>query len=156
MKKENEEKLIKYLRSLIFRTLGVTIIFLVLAILSKGSKTYKDLIVTNIYEKNISFAKIRRKCLLPINKCTKAPLQVMNIIRILKGKNSLSIKISNFLKKNTAKRCVNAHTTRTLETNGGRRAYWQETHGNLISCRHTHPILFPAGPSTHVHPSQQP
>ena len=60
MKKENEEKLIKYLRSLILRSMTVVVLFLVLAILSKGSQTYKDLIVTNIYEKNISFAKIKK------------------------------------------------------------------------------------------------
>lgn len=60
MKKENEEKVIKYLRSLIIRSMVVIILFLVMAILSKTSNTYKDLIVTNIYEKNISFAKIKK------------------------------------------------------------------------------------------------
>ena len=60
MKKENEEKLIKYLRSLILRSMTVTVLFLGLAILSKTSPTYKDLIVTNIYEKNISFVKIKK------------------------------------------------------------------------------------------------
>ena len=59
MKKINEEKLVKYLRSLIFRSLTVIVLFLVLAILSKSSNTYKDVIVTNLYEKNISFAKIK-------------------------------------------------------------------------------------------------
>lgn len=65
MKKKNKEKiikeenLIKYLRSLILRSLTVIIIFLILAILSKNNQTYKDLIVTNIYEKNISFTKIK-------------------------------------------------------------------------------------------------
>lgn len=60
MKKENEEKLIKYLRSLILRSMGVIVLFLILAILSKASPTYKDQIVSNIYEKNISFAKIKK------------------------------------------------------------------------------------------------
>lgn len=59
MKKINEEKIIKYLRSLIFRSLTVIVIFLLLAIVCKSSKTYKDLIVNNLYEKNISFAKIK-------------------------------------------------------------------------------------------------
>lgn len=60
MKKINEEKIIKYVRSLIFRTMGVIIIFLVLAIISKGNKEYKDIIVSNLYEKNISFTKIKK------------------------------------------------------------------------------------------------
>lgn len=60
MKQKNEEKLIKYLRSLILRSMFVIVLFLILAILSKTSPTYKDLIVTNIYEKNISFAKIKK------------------------------------------------------------------------------------------------
>ena len=60
MKKNNEEVIIKYLRSLILRSLTVIVIFLVLAILSKTSNTYKDIIVSNIYEKNISFAKIKK------------------------------------------------------------------------------------------------
>ena len=59
MKKINEEKIIKYLRSLIFRSLTVIVLFLILAILSKSSTTYKDTIVTNLYEKNISFTKIK-------------------------------------------------------------------------------------------------
>ena len=60
MKKETEEKLIKYLRSLILRSMVVIVLFLILAILSKSNSTYKDLIVNNIYEKNISFAKIKK------------------------------------------------------------------------------------------------
>lgn len=60
MKKINEEKIIKYLRSLIIRSLFVIVLFLVLAILSKSNQTYKDLIVTNIYEKNFSFAKVKK------------------------------------------------------------------------------------------------
>lgn len=60
MKKINEEKIIKYLRSLIIRSLFVIVLFLVLAILSKSNQSYKDLIVTNIYEKNFSFAKVKK------------------------------------------------------------------------------------------------
>ena len=60
MKKKTEDKLIKYLRSLILRSMTVIVLFLVLAILSKSSTTYKDVIVSNIYEKNISFAKIKK------------------------------------------------------------------------------------------------
>ncbi len=59
MKKINEEKIIKYLRSLILRTLTVVVLFLILAIVSKSSPTYKDIIVKNIYEENISFTKIK-------------------------------------------------------------------------------------------------
>lgn len=58
--KQKEREVIKYLRSLILRTLTVIILFLIMAILSKTSPTYKDLIVSNIYEKNISFAKIKK------------------------------------------------------------------------------------------------
>ena len=60
MKKINEEKLIKYLRSLILRTMVVIVLFLIMAIMSKANNTYKDLIVTNLYEKNISFTKIKK------------------------------------------------------------------------------------------------
>ncbi len=60
MKQENEEKLIKYLRSLIIRSMVVIVLFLIMAILSKANNTYKDLIVSNVYEKNISFAKIKK------------------------------------------------------------------------------------------------
>ena len=59
MKKETEEKLINYLRSLILRSMIAIVLFLVLAIISKSNTTYKDLIVNQVYEKNISFAKIK-------------------------------------------------------------------------------------------------
>lgn len=59
MKKINEEKIIKYLRSLILRTLTVIVLFLLLAITSKSSPTYKDIIVKKIYEENLSFTKIK-------------------------------------------------------------------------------------------------
>ena len=42
MKKINEEKIIKYLRSLILRSLTVIVIFLLLAIICKSNKEYKD------------------------------------------------------------------------------------------------------------------
>lgn len=59
MKKTNEKKIIKYLRNLILRTLSVIVIFLLLAIISKSNKEYKDIIVKNLYETNMSFAKIK-------------------------------------------------------------------------------------------------
>ena len=60
MKENREQKLIKYLRSLIFRSLLVIVLFLVAAIVSKISPTYKDKIVSNVYEKNLSFTKIKK------------------------------------------------------------------------------------------------
>ena len=60
MKKNNEEKFIKYLRSLIIRSMSVILIFFILAILSKSNKQYKDYIISNIYEKNISFPQIKK------------------------------------------------------------------------------------------------
>lgn len=59
MKKINEQNLIKYLRNLILRSLTVIVIFLVLAIICKSNQNHKDIIVTNLYEKNISFTKIK-------------------------------------------------------------------------------------------------
>lgn len=84
MKKINEEKLIKYLRSLILRSLTVVVLFLVLAILSKSSQNYKDLIITNIYEKNISFAKVKKLYtkylggIVPLDKLTPDTTPVFN------------------------------------------------------------------------------
>lgn len=60
MKKINEGKIIKYIRNLILRSLLAIILFLILAISSKSNHTYKDIIVNNLYEKNISFAKIKK------------------------------------------------------------------------------------------------
>ena len=60
MKKINEEKIIKYLRSLILRTMVVIVLFLIMAITSKTSHTYKDLIIANLYEKNFSFSQIKK------------------------------------------------------------------------------------------------
>ena len=59
MKKEKEDKIINYLRSLILRSMLAIILFLILAIASKSNHTYKDIIVSNIYEKNFSFTKIK-------------------------------------------------------------------------------------------------
>ena len=60
MKQKNEQKIIKYLRSLIYRCLLVIVIFLSLAIVSKSSKQYKDLIQQNLYQDDISFVKIKK------------------------------------------------------------------------------------------------
>lgn len=60
MKKETEEKIIKYLRSLIGRSMLAIILFLILAIASKSSQSYKDIIISNIYEKNFSFSKVKK------------------------------------------------------------------------------------------------
>ena len=84
MKKINEEKIIKYLRNLILRSLTVIVLFLILAIISKGSTTYKDKIVTNLYEKNISFTKIKNLYtkylggVIPLDKVTPDTVPVFN------------------------------------------------------------------------------
>lgn len=84
MKQENEEKLIKYLRSLILRSMVVIVLFLALAILSKANPTYKDLIVSNIYERNISFAKIKKLYnkylggIAPLDKAIEKEITVFN------------------------------------------------------------------------------
>ena len=84
MKKETEEKIIKYLRSLILRSMAVIVIFLALAIISKSNKTYKDIIISNIYEKNISFAKIKKMYqkylggIVPLDKVVENDLTVFN------------------------------------------------------------------------------
>ena len=84
MKKINEEKLIKYIRSLIYRSLIVIILFLTLAIITKNNPTYKDIIVNNIYEKNISFAKIKNIYtkylggIVPLDKVTPSITPVFN------------------------------------------------------------------------------
>ena len=84
MKKINEEKIIKYLRGLIFRSLTVIVIFLLLAIVSKGNQKYKDIIVTNLYEKNISFTKIKNLYtkylggIVPLDKVTNNVTPVFN------------------------------------------------------------------------------
>ena len=58
MKKINQEKVIEYLRGLIFRIMVVIVLFLLMAIFSKKNSIYKDYIVSNVYEKNFSFVKI--------------------------------------------------------------------------------------------------
>lgn len=83
-KKVIEEKVVKYLRSLILRSLFVLVLFLVLAIFSKSSNTYKDLIVTNLYEKNFSFTKVKNLYnkylggIIPLEKVTKEVTPVFN------------------------------------------------------------------------------
>ena len=59
MKKKKDEIIIKYLRSLIYRCLLVVVIFLLLAIVSKSNKQYKDLISKTLYQDDISFIKIK-------------------------------------------------------------------------------------------------
>jgi stage IV sporulation protein FA len=84
MKKINEKKIIAYLRSLIMRSLIVIVLFLILAILSKGNKTYKDIIVNNLYEQNISFAKIKSLYtkylggIVPLDKVSQIVVPVFN------------------------------------------------------------------------------
>ena len=84
MKQENEERLIKYLRSLILRSMLSIVLFLILAILSKSSTNYKDIIVSNIYEKNISFTKIKKLYnkylggITPLDKAIEKDLTVFN------------------------------------------------------------------------------
>lgn len=80
----NEEKVIKYLRNLILRSLIVVVLFLILAILSKNSQTYKDLIVTNLYEKQISFTEVKKIYtkylggIVPLDKVTSEVTPVFN------------------------------------------------------------------------------
>lgn len=84
MKKINEEKIIKYLRNLILRSLTVITIFLLLAIISKSNQTYKNIIITNLYEKNLSFAKIKNIYnkylggIVPLEKVTQEIIPVFN------------------------------------------------------------------------------
>ena len=84
MKKIKEETIIKYLRSLLLRSLTVLVLFLTLAILSKSNPIYKDKIVSNLYEKNISFAKIKKLYtkylggIIPLEKVENNVVQVFN------------------------------------------------------------------------------
>ena len=84
MKKITEEKIIKYLRGLISRSLTVIVLFLILAIISKSSNTYKDIIVSNLYEKNFSFTKIKNIYnkylggIIPLEKVESDIVQVFN------------------------------------------------------------------------------
>ena len=104
MKKINEEKLIKYLRSLILRSLTAIVLFLVLAILSKSSITYKDLIVSNLYEKNISFSKVKKIYnqylggIIPLEKVETNIVQVFNEKLEYKD-GTLTVLLNNFDKK---------------------------------------------------------
>lgn len=60
MKTKKENKIVKYLNNLLRRSMIAIIILLLLLIASKSNKNYKDIIISNIYEKNISFAKIKK------------------------------------------------------------------------------------------------
>ena len=62
----------------------VIVLFLVMAILSKANKTYKDIIVSNVYEKNVSFAKIKKLYdkylggVVPLDKAIEKEMTVFN------------------------------------------------------------------------------
>ncbi len=58
MKKEN--KLIKYVRNLILRSMCLISIFLIMAIFYRSNQVFKDYIVTNIYTNNIKFTKMKK------------------------------------------------------------------------------------------------
>ena len=60
MKAENKEKLINYLRGLIFRCLMLVVIFLSLAIIVKKDISFRDKFILNVYEKSFSFSKINK------------------------------------------------------------------------------------------------
>ena len=57
---KKKERIIKYLSSLLQRSMLALILLLLALILSKNNKNYKDMIISNIYEKNISFTKIKK------------------------------------------------------------------------------------------------
>lgn len=57
--KNEENKIKKYFKQLIFRILICAILFLVLAIICKTNKDYKNIIYKNIYDNNISFTSIK-------------------------------------------------------------------------------------------------
>ena len=84
MKHKKEEKIIKYLRSLIYRCLLVIVIFLLLAIISKQDKQYKDIIIKNIYQEDISFIKIKKLYnkylggIIPLDKVSQTLTPVFN------------------------------------------------------------------------------
>lgn len=84
MKNINEDKIIKYLRNLIMRVLLVIVIFLILGIVSKSNSKYKDIIVSNLYEKNISFTKIKNLYtkylggIVPLEKIDNSVVSVFN------------------------------------------------------------------------------
>lgn len=59
MKKEKENKVIKYVRSLILRSMALVAIFLIMAIFCKSNQVFKDYIITNVYTNNIKFTKIK-------------------------------------------------------------------------------------------------
>ena len=84
MKNKKEEKIIKYFRSLIYRCLIVIIVFLILAIFTKTNNKYKDLIIKNLYQENISFLKIKNLYnkylggIIPLDKATPNTQPVFN------------------------------------------------------------------------------
>lgn len=60
MKKEKENKMIKYVRSLILRCMALVAIFLIMAIFYKSNQVFKDYIVTNIYTNNLKFTEAKK------------------------------------------------------------------------------------------------
>jgi len=84
MKKKKEEIIIKYLRSLIYRSLTVVVIFLLLAIATKSNKQYKDIISKKLYQDDISFVKIKKLYnkylggIIPLDKVSPSVTPVFN------------------------------------------------------------------------------
>ena len=60
MKTKKESKIKNYLSNLLKRSMIALIMLLLLLIAAKSNKHYKNIIISNIYEKNISFAKIKK------------------------------------------------------------------------------------------------
>lgn len=59
MKKEKDNKIIKYVRGLLIRCMALVAIFLIMAIFCKSNQVFKDYIITNVYTKNIKFTKVK-------------------------------------------------------------------------------------------------
>jgi len=55
----NYQNIKKYLKNLMYRILIATILFLICSILIKKDNTYKETIYQNVYNKNLSFTKIK-------------------------------------------------------------------------------------------------
>lgn len=60
MKKDNDNKIIKYISNLILRCMALVAIFLIMAIFYKSNKVFKDYIVTNVYTNNFKFTKVKK------------------------------------------------------------------------------------------------
>ncbi len=55
----NKDKIIEYVINLIYRCLFMALIFLVVAIFSKSNSSFKNYIVSNVYENDYSFVKMK-------------------------------------------------------------------------------------------------